>query len=130
MAMTQAPASNDAPWWPKGRTPLAVPPAKYGAYADELVVRFHDWSATPVATSFLNDPRHDYVGIIEKLDTGRIVGIQIDALEAAGVKDHPHWAALLQPIPSREAVAALVAEVRALFDRYGVPPDDEGTEHR
>jgi hypothetical protein len=123
MAMIQPVTEHDMPWWPDGVTPLADPPARYDRFADELVARFHDWSGTPVATSFLNAPELGYIGVIEELEGGRIVGIQIDNLELTGVRDHPHWRALLRPEPPRAAVAALVADVRALFHRYGVPPE-------
>ncbi len=111
------------PHWGIDAGVLADPPARYEAFADELVARFLDWSATPVVTVPLAVPERDYIDVIAELATGRIVGIQIDALAMAGVKDYPHWAALLHPLPPREAVAALVADVRALFDRYGVPPE-------
>lgn len=115
-------ASAAEPWWDEETVSLAEPPARYGAFADELVVRFLAWSSTPVETVPLAVPDQEYTGVIAESETGRVVGIQIDAREIAGVRDHPHWSALLRPDPPREAVAALVAEVHALFDRFGVPP--------
>lgn len=110
------------PWWDARPTDLAEPPARYGAFADELVARFFEWSATPVETIFLAAPGREYIGVIVESDSGRVVGIQVDNLELAGVRDHPHWAALLHPEPSRDAVVTLISDVRALFDRFGVPP--------
>ncbi len=112
------------PHWDIDAGALAEPPARYGAFADEPAVRFLDWSATPVVTVPLAVPERDYINVIAELATGLVVGIQIDALEMAGVKVFPHWSALLHSLPPREAVAMLVADVRALFDRYGVDLDD------
>lgn len=113
-----------SPIWPGTLPDLESMKIVYGTVADELVIRFwrdrrYDTVVVPVTT-----PEEDYASGLTDFSSGAIVGIHVYPLLALGVKRHPSWERLADQNPPPEALARIVADVKELFDRYGVgdPP--------
>ncbi len=96
----------------------------FDRYADDLVVYFAD-RAIPSYSDPIDVPEGDDVAVLVRLEddwasTGEIVGVHIYPFLVGVARAHPAWRVLAEPNPPPEAVASFVAEVGALFARYGV----------
>jgi hypothetical protein len=122
---TKTETALENPHWP-ATLPDSGMRVAYGKIPDELVVRFsperyHDMVVVaPIAT-----PDLDYAGMLVADDTSEVLGIHVYPLAAFAVKRHPSWRALMEAEPSAEAVLQIVKDIRALYERYGLDPDDE-----
>lgn len=119
------------PRWPDVPFALDRSYMHYGAFADEPVLFF---SLVPVASyvSGIGVPEDDVAAIMVGLGpddegTGEVVGIHVYPLLAEAARKPAHWRRLAEPDPPAELVAAFVAEVSGLFERYWrpAPPIDE-----
>jgi hypothetical protein len=83
----------------------------YDRLGDELLVHFFD--GTFPSASFpadMDDP--DYLYLLGDVETGRIVGIHVDAFLAYAVERHPGWLDLLDVADLRGITPAEVAAER------------------
>lgn len=127
MAVTDA--GRGAPPWSVPHWPIEPAPdrklrAYYNPPADELVVRFVG-GANPVVTVAIGTPERDYAHLLVDAKSGAVVGVQVDDLLAWAVCEHPQWRLLAWPdVAERQGLLApFLAEVAALFARYGTMPD-------
>jgi hypothetical protein len=123
---TAPPPAWAAPAWPDPLPAASSMRAIYGAYADELVVRFpselhHETIVVPIAT-----PDVEYAGLLVAMSSGDVIGVHVYPLAAYGVKQHPEWERVTAEKPEPDSVAELVEDIRGLFDQYGIEPDDPG----
>ena len=128
MAMKKT-ATAENPWdnpiWPEQLPDAKAMRVAFGAFADELVVRFADRRhhamviVVPVAT-----PEYDYAGMLVAEDSGAVLGVHVYPLVAYAVEIHPAWQQLAEPDPEPAAVLRVVEDIRALFDRHGIDPDE------
>lgn len=124
MAMRKAnAAATAAPWtapaWPAHARDANPARVVYGSLADELVVRFAGTSGRPAVAVAIETPDRDYVYALTDEETGDVVGVQVDDLRTVAGRLHPEWTRLTEPAPPRRVVAEFVADVSALFSRYG-----------
>jgi hypothetical protein len=108
------------PRWPSGAIDAARCRVLFGLPADELVVRFPDLPEVGYSDP-IDAPDGSDTAVLVDDDTGAVVGIHVYPLLAGAAKAHPSWRSLAEPNPSPEVVAAFVAEVADLFDRYWTP---------
>lgn len=104
--------------------PAASLEARHGSVADELVARWDGFVPVPAVSAFFEAVGPGGIGVLVDWTTGRVVGVHVYPLLHGAVTSYPHWERLALPSPPAAAVAALVADVRALFDRHGVVGDD------
>jgi hypothetical protein len=126
MAMKQAipvvARDEEAIIWPSQMPEPAGMKAVYGADADELVVRFFpDRTYGLVVVDPVADP-HDYAALMVDDETQAVIGVQVYPLLAFAVEQHPGWAALAAEDPQLSAIADIVADIRALYERHGLAP--------
>jgi hypothetical protein len=100
----------------------------FGAFADELVIRFADSTypdtvVVPVAT-----PNRDYASLLVADETGDVIGVHVMPLLVYAAKRHPAWIEVAGPFPAPDAAQRIVEDIKLLFDRYGVVPDDSELE--
>ena len=99
-------------WWPAR---LDIDPDRfvvtYDRLSDTLFVDFFG-RVCPSAVFFLDDGDLDDVALLGDVETGRIVGIHIEALLAHAVERHPGWLDLLDVAELRGITPAEVAEER------------------
>lgn len=107
------------PAWTGDEAATRVATIGYDHWADELVVRFANAAGRVAIVVPLATPDGHYANVLADDATGAVIGVQIDNLRAALCR-FPHWAAAAADDPPPAAAARLVADVRALFDRYGV----------
>jgi hypothetical protein len=115
-----------APIWPNEPADEAGARVVYGPFADELVVRFAGTAGRPAVAVAIETPERDYVYALADEETGVVVGVQVDDLQTVASRLHPTWRRLAEPRPSSRAVTEFIAEVSALFRRYGAgttPPE-------
>jgi hypothetical protein len=111
----------DNPIWPDALPDAADMRVVYGAFADELVIRFTDDRyhdivvVVPVTT-----PKQDYAGMLVAADTGAVLGVHVYPLAAYAAMQHPAWMQVGHPDPEPAAVMALVEDIKRLFERYGI----------
>jgi len=124
-----------APRWPAKIDP-AVVDLHYEPSVDELTLYF-DGRPVPAYSDAIDAPDGDDVMIMigmndDETGTGEVVGIHVYPMAAGVLPTHPGWRPLTEPTPPHEAIAAFVAEVRDLFDRYWTPPPpiEEQLAHR
>lgn len=110
--------------WADPLPPASATEVRYGNEADELVARWDGFVPVSAVSMFFEHPGIEAVGVIVDWATGQVVGIHVCPLLHRATRRYPHWGSLAHPNPPAEAVSALVADVRALFDRYGVDLDD------
>lgn len=128
MAVTHPDAVK--PRWPDVIDPGAVD-LDYEPFVDELTL-FFGGPPVPSYSDLIQAPEGDDVMVMVGIDeadesTGEVVGIHVYPLAAGALVDHPEWRALAAPSPSTEAVAAFIADVADLFERYWrpAPPIEE-----
>jgi hypothetical protein len=89
-----------------------------------LVVRFDGTrQMRAVVVPIAGQPVDDTALMVDE-ETGAVSGVQVMPLVASAALRHPAWRACASEHPPAEAVAALVVDVRALFDRFGVETGD------
>lgn len=120
-------------WTDAWRSPAWLPlaqvaePAYAGWYepADELVVRFRETrNMRAVVIPIAGQPAEDIALMVDE-ETGAVAGVQVMPLVASAALRHPAWRECASEHPPAEAVAALVADVRRLFERFGVERGNE-----
>ena len=135
MAVSSTEASV-RPRWPTERFDPSRGYVNYSDHADELVVYFGERPA-PSYVDFIDAPALPDAAVLVSVgasgdDAGQVVGVQVDLLRARAANRRPAWAVLAEPAPPPEAVAALVADIAGLFERYWTPapPIEEWREQR
>lgn len=127
MAVAQ-PERRGFPWalpvWTDDATAHEVAHVGYNPFADELVVRFANSAGQVAVVEPIATPDDHYANVLADGKTGAVIGVQIDGLRVVGKDRFPHWPATAAADPPPAAVERLVADVRALFDRYGVGGKD------
>jgi hypothetical protein len=125
MAMKQpiAEVEHEAtPIWPSTMPDPTNMKVVYGADADELVVRFFpDRKYGLVVVDPIADP-HDYAALMVEYETKAVIGVHVYPLLAFAIAQHPSWSALAQIAPRPAAIAGIVADIRALYERHGLAP--------
>lgn len=118
------------PSWPDEIDPALIDLA-YEPFVDELTLYFGDRSVLNYSDP-IETPDGGAVMVMIGMDeddasTDEIVGIHVYPLAARAVLTHPAWRSLTNPSPPAEAVAAFVADVADLFERYWrpAPPIEE-----
>lgn len=117
------------PRWPSKSFDPAQASLFYSPLADELVLYFKDRNS-PHYVDFIDAPGLPDAAVLvgvdeDDVETGEIVGVQVDLLVARAANLRPAWRALAEPNPSPAAVARLVADIAELFARYWTPPPIE-----
>lgn len=111
----------ETPVWPDRLPDADEMRAVYGAFADELVIRFspthhHDMViVVPITT-----PETDYAGVLVAADSGAIIGVHVMPLAAYAAKLHPEWKLVGVAEPAPDAVRGLVEDIKNLFERFGI----------
>ncbi len=108
------------PVWPDRLPDSARMRVLYGAYADELVVRFDNARRRDVIVVPITTPADDYAGLMVDGDTGVVIGVHVYPLVAFAVQRHPAWRAATHPHPLPEVASLIVNDIKDLFDRYGI----------
>lgn len=108
------------PVWPDRLPDAAMLRVLYGAFADELVVRFDNDRHLDAIVVPITTPRDDYAGLLVAGDTGAVIGVHVYPLVALAGLRHPTWRAAAEPEPTSETASRIVNDIRALFDRYGI----------
>lgn len=108
------------PVWPDRLPDPARMSILYGAYADELVVRFDDKRYLDVIVVPITTPQRDYAGLMVAADSGDVIGVHVYPLVAMAVERHPAWQAATEPAAPPHVASRIVADIKRLFDRYGI----------
>ena len=119
--MTATAATLANPAWPARPFEPARANVHYNPPADEVVVYFGD-RPVPAVSIDIADPGPDTIYLKVDEATGTVVGIHVSPVVGRG-PDLPAawWGLLYEDGPARRAaVAALVADARGLFERYGL----------
>jgi hypothetical protein len=128
MAVTEM-VDDVRPWrhvvWETSALPSERLEARFGDFADELVIRWDGFVPVPAVSDVFEECDAADIGVLIDWRTGNVVGVHVCPLLHGAAAAFPHWAAVAQPGPPAEAVAALVADVRRLFEQHGLPPRGE-----
>lgn len=117
------PSVYDNPLWPERLPDARALRLVYGFDADEMVVLFDDVLHTNPAFVYVDTPDYEYAWLKVDGVTGDVIGIMVYPLVAHAVEFHPHWRAAALPNPSPEVAERIVRDIKALYDRYGIPDD-------
>jgi hypothetical protein len=134
MAVTHLDARPRPRWPARSSLDLASAYVSYDPPADELIVYFGG-KPVPKYVSPIDSPGDDFAAVMvgvhgDESSTGEVVGVHVMPLLVGAVQTHPTWAVLAwasltgfrwEEAMMRQAVAAFVAEVADLFDRYWTP---------
>jgi hypothetical protein len=123
---TLTPPAWANPVWPHRLPDAAQMRNLYGSFADELVVRFDDKWYPDVVVVPITTPRRDYAGLMVASDSGDVIGVHVYPLVAKAVERHPAWRAAAEPAPAPQTASRIGADIKKLFDRYGID-DPEGS---
>lgn len=109
-----------SPIWPDRLPDPETMKVVYGKVADELIIRFSpnrrvDTVVVPVTT-----PDEDYAAVLVDFTSGSVAGVHVYPLLAFAVQIHPEWGPLAENNPSSQTIAQIVADIKELFDCYGV----------
>jgi hypothetical protein len=110
----------DNPVWPDRLPDAKTMRLLYGAWADELVIRFDSNRYREVAVVYITTPKEDYAGMLVEGDLGAVIGVHVYPLVALAVERHPSWLAAAATNPPPEVAASIVNDIKRLFDRYGI----------
>ncbi|HYO30987.1 MAG TPA: hypothetical protein VER37_10465, partial [Thermomicrobiales bacterium] len=121
------------PYGPRRDGPARWPTDAFGdrvwfdvdGVADDLLLYVGD-RPVRAASDPIDSPTESDTAVLvglgpDGVDTGGVVGIHVHPLLAGAARHRLHWRRLAEPHPPAELVAAFVAEVRELFERYWTP---------
>lgn len=115
------------PDWPD---PLPDPAAMrlvYSAFADELVVNLADPVDCSPYYAWIATPKYEYAAVKIDGSSGKVIGVMVELLAAHAVSKHPAWQAATEANPPDSVVERVVADIKQLFDQYGLEPEE--TDH-
>jgi hypothetical protein len=98
---------------------------RYGAIADELVVRFDQLRHRGEFVVPIMTPVEDYAGLLVDGADGHVVGVHVYPVAAYAVKQHPTWREAIGSDPRPEVAERIVRDIKALYDRYGIDTDPD-----
>ena len=112
------------PVWPDRLSDPATMRLIYGEFADELVVLFDDRVYRDAFYAWVTTPENDYAAVKIDGSSGRVIGVMVYPLAAYAVTLHPAWTAATTPDPQPSVAERIVADIKQLFDRFGIGTED------
>jgi hypothetical protein len=98
----------------------------YGSFADELVIRFPEGRHVETVVVPNATPGIDYGGLLVEDSSGSVIGVHVMPLVDFAVGLHPSWMQVTAQQPEPAVVNALVEDIKGLFERFGIYPEDSG----